>query len=124
MYPLSADEYDALARRYEPAARNLEAFLRALLTNAGIDGLFSNRFKTLRSLRGKLAKEKYQNINSLAGVVKEVKDLAGVRVAVYYPSDKWEVEALLYDCFSDVTQESHPTPKEKQSTSSAQRFEG
>ncbi len=120
-------EYDELKKRYEPAARNLEEYLRKLLKEAKIQALFSKRVKELDSLYDKLdrlEKEEHKNFSSLDDVVKGIKDLAGVRVAVYFPSDKWEVEALLYEFFRDLTQTTHPTPEEKSMISSAQRFEG
>lgn len=91
-------EYDY----YEQLARLCQQQCELRLEQSGIRAIVTSRAKTSRSLRGKVEKRQ-SNRGTSYGSLKEISDdiidLAGVRIALYFPADRANVERLLNDLF-------------------------
>lgn len=93
-YPKEVDYYDQVARM---VARKLEA----ALAGAGHRAIVTSRAKSLPRLKDKLV---YRNdekgpYTSVAGVYADIVDLAGVRVALYFPGEREQVGKLITRLF-------------------------
>lgn len=87
-----AKEYDF----YHQLARQVAAMCEMMLQRNGIRGIVSYRAKKPYSLREKLDKrnqaKKYQTIDH---IYRDIVDLAGVRIAIYFPGDREEIGKLI-----------------------------
>lgn len=88
---------------YERIADEVHEFLAELLQTAGIRALVTSRAKRVESLRRKLEdRHAEEKIQTLGDIQEDVKDLSGVRVALYFPKDQQTVGALISSNFEQV----------------------
>jgi ppGpp synthetase/RelA/SpoT-type nucleotidyltranferase len=99
------EHYDkSLCGQYRSAAAEVASKLKARLEAAQIPALVFSREKEARSLRNKLTEraKEYGATVDFDYIQRDVKDLAGARVLVYFPRDRGSVESLIFELFRDV----------------------
>ncbi len=93
-------EYDFYQRAASLVAGLLEADLRA----AGIRGIVTSRAKATSRLEDKCKqRDREHAYTSVEGIYDDIVDLAGVRVALYFPAETAQVEAAIARLFEQVT---------------------
>jgi ppGpp synthetase/RelA/SpoT-type nucleotidyltranferase len=87
-------EYDF----YDQAARLVAQTLDSHLQAAGIRSIVTSRAKSVGRLepkvRDRLARKNYQRVDD---IYDDIIDLAGVRVALYFPAQRHQVEQMIGD---------------------------
>lgn len=90
---------------FDRAGRLVGEQLDNRLQESGIRAIVTSRAKHPKRLLAKLhqraPKKKYRTLDDIA---QDIVDLAGVRVALYFPGDRLEVDKLIRDQFSLVTE--------------------
>lgn len=90
-------EYDF----YSEAARICSAEVESLLESNGIRAIVTYRAKRYDRLYDKIEKRaKEKNYKSIENIYEDIIDLAGVRIALYFPGDREEVEKMINERFS------------------------
>ncbi len=85
---------------YEQAARIAAKICDLALRREGIKGLVTYRAKDPESLKEKLiTRDVSEKFESAADVYESIVDLAGVRIALYFPSDRDRVSKIIEDSF-------------------------
>jgi ppGpp synthetase/RelA/SpoT-type nucleotidyltranferase len=111
-------EYDYYAKCAEESAR----MLKSALADAGIRCIVSSRAKSpekvLRKIRNRDLEKKYKHIED---VRKDIVDLAGVRVALYFPSDRQKLEKIIQDHHDVLVRKTFP---DSGRTKGNKRFDG
>ncbi len=97
--------------------------LETEIFNRGIKAIVSNRAKRIDRLKEKLLKRnEKKNYKSKAAIEKDIVDLAGIRVALYFPSDRKILEQVILELF--VIIEKKEFPEEPQKPKLNKRFSG
>lgn len=85
---------------YERVATEVQEFLEDMLRGAGVRCLVTSRAKRVESLRYKLENKYTQDKpQAFEDILNDIKDLAGVRVALYFPHDQEKVEQIIKSQF-------------------------
>jgi ppGpp synthetase/RelA/SpoT-type nucleotidyltranferase len=95
-------EYDF----YEQAARLAARIIEANLQAAGIRSIVTARAKSIISLEAKCRQREGRRdggYKSVAEITDDIVDLAGVRVALYFPGERNQVDGLITRLFSLVS---------------------
>lgn len=116
--------------RCEASTKETHAKLDAALGKLEIKCTVTSRTKSPQSLEAKIRKERKGRLRIEAllpelgteGDCDRIKDLAGVRVSLYFPSDWVFVERTIFKEFKNVTVNLHPNPNRIQPT--RKRFDG
>lgn len=89
-------EYERQFDFWEAAARRVHRILEDQLASSGLRGLVTSRAKSPERLRAKLVSrgDKHQ-YTSAEDIREDIADLAGVRVALYFPGQMDEVERII-----------------------------
>jgi ppGpp synthetase/RelA/SpoT-type nucleotidyltranferase len=121
------DEFVERYRReldyYQEVARLAAQQVEGLLEAAGIRAIVTYRAKRIDSLSKKIhARHRTKHYDSVAKIQSDVVDLAGVRIALYFPADRTEVEKLVRTQF-DLAAEPKVFPTDE-SLAYKKRFEG
>ena len=104
-----AKEYDY----YYELARQVASTCETLLHRNGIRAIVTYRAKKPDSLKEKLIKRhESKNYKSIEQIYKDIVDLAGVRIATYFPGDREEIGRLIENEF--VTQKVKMFPNNDQ----------
>jgi ppGpp synthetase/RelA/SpoT-type nucleotidyltranferase len=94
-------EYDF----YDQAGRLVAQLLDSSLQSAGIRAIVTSRAKSPRRLEDKVRKRHdKKHYKTLDDIYSDIIDLAGARVALYFPADRNQVGKLIEDSFTLVTQ--------------------
>ncbi|CAG8981824.1 hypothetical protein HYALB_00013753 [Hymenoscyphus albidus] len=123
---------------YEKAASLAHELCETLLASNGIRAIVTHRVKQGNRLEAKLrerVRSQRKNYRSSLQIRDEIVDLAGVRIALYFPSDAEKIKKIMHEAFADVNHKPFPEEEEKEmstistpsyGTSFAfkQRFEG
>lgn len=89
-------EYDF----YDQAARLLAQILEGRLQGAGIRAIVTSRAKTVGRLEAKVRKRNTtKNYASIDDIFNDIVDLAGVRVALYFPGERSQVDSTIKSLF-------------------------
>lgn len=87
-------------KNYKTSAELCADFCRVVFKQKGIRAIVTYRAKEDFNLFGKVKKkDKSKKYKSLETIYKDIKDLAGVRIALYFPEDCEEVEKIIKDVF-------------------------
>lgn len=101
-------EYDF----YDKVCRKAESLLDDLLSDAGIRAIVTSRAKSPTRLRDKLnqrnVSKKYKNE---IDIYNDIADLAGLRIALYFPDSNFEVDRIIKEAFC-LIEEEKKFPKE------------
>lgn len=95
-------EYDF----YDQAARLAARMIDANLQSAGIRSMVTARAKSITSLEAKCRQREARRdggYKSIVQIVDDIVDLAGVRVALYFPGERSQVDGLMTRLFSLVS---------------------
>lgn len=103
---------------YERAARLARESLEQRLSSAGIRCIVTSRAKAIDRLKDKCRKRNQDGrYGTFADITADIADLAGVRVALYFPTESEQVDKMIDDLFdqTDVRREiiNPPEPSEK-----------
>lgn len=92
-------EYDF----YKQLARLGHDVLETEIINRGIKALVSNRAKRVDRLKEKITKKNQKkNYKSKSAIEQDIVDLAGIRVALYFPSERTIVGQVIQDHFEVI----------------------
>jgi ppGpp synthetase/RelA/SpoT-type nucleotidyltranferase len=103
-YPRELDYYDQLARLCQQQCE-------IALEQSGIRAIVTSRAKRPDRLKPKLEKRQVERGSpyaSLDDIASDIYDLAGVRIALYFPGNREEVEKIILDRFSVHKTKSFP----------------
>ena len=117
-YTREFDFYDKAARL---AAQTIEAHLQA----AGVRSIVTSRAKSIPRLETKCRQRagRRGGYSSAEEIVDDIVDLAGVRVALYFPAERDQVDGLIARLFNQVG-ERKDFPSESEPVRSGKRFSG
>jgi ppGpp synthetase/RelA/SpoT-type nucleotidyltranferase len=106
-YTKEFDFYDQAARL---AARKIEGTLQA----AGIRCIVTSRAKSISRLRDKCRQRESRNgpYASIDSIFEDLVDLAGVRVALYFPAEHEQVDGIIVRMFDVYRRKEFPDPLE------------
>ncbi|RVM09368.1 hypothetical protein CN116_03720 [Sinorhizobium meliloti] len=114
-----AREYDY----YQSAASICSRRCEQLLATQGIRAIVSHRAKRPNKLQAKLLqRNKDKNYKNNDEIRADIPDLAGVRIALYFPADRDKVKAILSEHFDVVKVKSFPEKTKPRKDS--KRFDG
>lgn len=103
-------EYERQFDFWEAAARAARGLLEAELASSGLRAMVTSRAKSMDRLEAKLrARDSASEYESVAQVRQDIADLAGVRVALYFPGQMEEAVQVIRTMF-DVRKEKHFPP--------------
>jgi ppGpp synthetase/RelA/SpoT-type nucleotidyltranferase len=103
-------EYDF----YKQLARLGHDVLETEIINRGIKALVSNRAKRVDRLKEKITKKNQKkNYKSKSAIEQDIVDLAGIRVALYFPSERTIVGQVIQDHFEVIEKKEFPTNPHK-----------
>ncbi len=115
-YKIELDYYTNLA---EIARNTCDIELQAV----GIKAILSWRAKNPESLRSKLLKrDKDKHYKNIADIRNDIADLSGVRIALYFPSEREAIDKIINDIF--IVKEKKTFPEQSQKPTHSKRFSG
>lgn len=89
-------EYERQFDFWDASARMARGLLEAALASSGLRAIVTSRAKSVDRLAGKLhARNREKPYTSAAQIRKDIADLAGVRVALYFPGQMDEAERVI-----------------------------
>lgn len=98
---------------YSNLSKKIEDDLRSKLHSFGVRAIVSSRAKSPTRLRDKIIdRNTAQLYSSVESIYSDIVDLAGVRVALYFPGDMSKVEEIILTEF-DIDGESKSFPEKK-----------
>lgn len=116
-------QYEKQYDYYQELAERTRLILEDQFEQKGIKAIVSARAKSIESLYNKATKrnkdKQYKNIKE---IYNDIIDLAGARVALYFPSNRNIVDTVIRECFN--VHEIKVFPKDKQLPSHEKRFSG
>lgn len=105
-----AKEYDF----YNELAHQVAMICETIIQRSGIRAIVTYRAKRPESLKDKLIKrnvtKKYQNIDQ---IYRDIVDLSGVRIAIYFPGDREEIGKLIESEFNTEKVKRFPNAEQK-----------
>ncbi|MFD0262340.1 hypothetical protein ACFVH7_29225 [Kitasatospora indigofera] len=100
-------EYDFYDQAGRLAAQKLEAELRS----AGVRCMVTHRAKNISRLEEKCRqRHRRQAYGSTESIYADIVDLSGVRVALYFPAERHEVDKVISRLFSSIRKKEFPEP--------------
>ena len=117
------EHYNREFDHYAQAAYLVQQKLEAALAKQGIRAIVKSRAKGLKRLSEKLQKRNAKKpYRDLKAIYLDIIDLAGVRIALYFPTDNDKVDALVRELFT-LTRKPKSFP-EKKTPKKGKRFLG
>lgn len=118
-------QYETDLAHYETAARLCESYISSLLESSGIRAIVTSRAKRVASLRRKLLKRhREKNYQTLEDIARDIHDLAGVRIALYFPGDREPVRRLIREHFRVEKEKEFPESCRRVTNGYTPRFPG
>jgi ppGpp synthetase/RelA/SpoT-type nucleotidyltranferase len=106
---------------YSEAASLAQELCETLLASNAIRAIVTHRVKQGHRLEAKL-RERVRKLGREYRSAREIRDdivdLAGVRIALYFPSDREKINKIIHDAFAEVTHETFPEQDEKRASDS------
>lgn len=122
------DYYTKKADFYRESAKICAQICETNMEQMGIRGIVTSRAKKVERLRDKLEKRSQKkNYCSLEDITEDIIDLAGVRIALYFPGDLKKVQNLIESTFQIIECKVFPEfskYKEDQGKEYKKRFSG
>ncbi|UGB04823.1 RelA/SpoT domain-containing protein [Leclercia sp. G3L] len=114
---------------YEKLAQLVGQKLETALNESGVRAIVSYRAKGVESLHRKLEKrdseDNYEKYKSVDSIYSDIVDLAGVRVALYFPADIDIVSKIITEMFVELYNKVFPSGvKGNEAGSYTKRFDG
>lgn len=101
---------------YSEAASLAQELCETLLASNAIRAIVTYRVKQDSRLEAKL-RERVRKLGREYRSAREIRDdivdLAGVRIALYFPSDREKIDKIIHDAFTDVKHKTFPEQDEK-----------
>lgn len=96
------------------------------VNESSIRAIVTSRAKKIKSLKEKIyQRHKTKNYQSETAIFEDIVDLAGVRIALYFPADRARVENFIKDIFIIVEERPFPRPKtENEEDKTKNKFDG
>lgn len=98
------------------------------VNESSIRAIVTSRAKKIKSLKEKIyQRHKTKNYQSETAIFEDIVDLAGVRIALYFPADRARVENFIKDIFIIIEEKPFPRPKtenEKDKDKDKNKFDG
>ena len=117
-------EYRQRSEFFQRAALVSARLLEERLVEVGIRSIVTSRAKSLRSLESKLRQRAPKKKYTCEGdIFKDIVDLAGIRVALYFPGDQPQVDSIIKDLFI-VQGEPKKFPEKSRQSEFRNRFSG
>ncbi len=108
---------------YSEVARIVEGRLKSALQSAGIRCIVTSRAKSIERLRTKcIQRNKAHHYSATEEIRADIADLAGVRVALYFPGERDEVDRIIGRLFNSLGERKEFPEKGK--TREGNRFPG
>jgi len=108
---------------YQKLSQIIASKIEDQLSKRGIKAIVSNRAKRPESLRDKLGKrEKAKKYKSLKDIANDIVDLAGVRISLYFPSERKLMEEIIQEVFE--VEETKEFPSAAHTPKYTKRFSG
>jgi ppGpp synthetase/RelA/SpoT-type nucleotidyltranferase len=122
------DEFVARYRReydfYDQAARLVAQVLEVGIQAAGIRAIVTSRAKSVQRLEAKCRqRERSKGYQTVDDVSRDIVDLAGVRVALYFPGERSQLEKLIAESLI-ITEERKEFPARSTPVTYDKRFSG
>lgn len=115
--------YEEMRERYSRLAELCAGQCESGFEHSGLRGIVTWRAKRVDRLRDKLQKRALRKAyQTEKDILTDVYDLAGVRIALYFPGDKEDVDAFLADQF--IIEERKDFPHSEEGARYARRFSG
>lgn len=112
-------EYDF----YKQLARLAHDVLETEIINRGLKAIISNRAKRIDRLKEKVVqRNKKKNYKSKRAIEKDIVDLAGIRVALYFPSEREVLGQVIQELFE--VEETKTFPENSHKPKHNKRFSG
>ena len=106
---------------YSEAASLAQELCETLLASNAIRAIVTYRVKQDSRLEAKL-RERVRKLGREYRSAREIRDdivdLAGVRIALYFPSDREKIDKIIHDAFTDVKHKTFPEQDEKRGSDS------
>lgn len=97
----------------------VESQLRENLNESGIRSIVSSRAKKPKRLRDKItSRDEKKKYKSVEDIFLDIVDLAGVRVAIYFPGDMKAVDDLIRSSFDVIEEKNFPETRTKKKPNS------
>lgn len=107
------DQYIRDIDRYEGASKLCAQICEGEIETAGIRAIVTYRAKRPDKLKDKLIKRNEKNrYNDIEEIYEDIVDLAGVRIAIYFPGDKEEIEKFIKSSFDVIEVKEFPQDQE------------
>lgn len=108
---------------YLNLSKNVEDHIRGMLHSFGVRAIVSSRAKSPKRLRDKIIdRNSDQSYKTVESIYNDIVDLAGVRVALYFPGDMSKVEEIITTEFDlEVPPKSFPEKKRRSKNSSYEK---
>ena len=104
-------EYERQFDFWEALARTARDLIENELANSGLRAIVTSRAKSVSGLRDKLhARNPNKRYTSIKMIEHDIVDFAGVRVALYFPGQTFEVERIIGQLFEVVETKPFPPP--------------
>jgi ppGpp synthetase/RelA/SpoT-type nucleotidyltranferase len=101
---------------YSEAASLAQELCETLLASNAIRAIVTHRVKQGHRLEAKL-RERVRKLGREYRSAKEIRDnivdLAGVRIALYFPSDREKIHKIIHDAFTEVKHKPFPEQDDK-----------
>lgn len=95
------EQYGRERDHYAKVVELARGLLESLLEQQGIRGIVTGRAKSLHRLRSKIeARTLEKQYTSFEQIRSDIVDLAGIRVALYFPGDRQRVDKIITDTFT------------------------
>lgn len=96
------------------------------VNESSIRAIVTSRAKKIKSLKEKIyQRHKTKNYQSETAIFEDIVDLAGVRIALYFPADRARVENFIKDIFIIIEEKPFPRPKtENEKDKDKNKFDG
>lgn len=94
------EHYSKEVDYYSNLSRLVEEKIRKELKNQGIKAIITSRSKDIDSLKRKLEKRNVdKNYKTIEDIYLDIVDLSGVRISLFFPSDKDKIEKIVSNMF-------------------------
>jgi len=102
-------QYEEELDFYEALGKLAERRIKKYLKRAGIKAIVTSRAKDPVKLKYKVVeRNKEKEYATLADIYEDIVDLAGVRIALYFPTDLDFVDEVIRERFNVIKHKSHP----------------
>lgn len=110
---------------YDQAARLGAQLLEQQLQNAGIRVIVTARAKSLSRLEEKIGqRDAVKQYKSVEDVISDIVDLAGIRIALYFPGERDQVERVVSNIFATEGTKPKVFPESSKKLPKSKRFSG